>query len=141
MIVVVAGCSTRPSIDYASARFAEVTGTVTMDGQPLAGALVIFSSDDGRFSAGRTDGSGHYALRFNAEKLGVLPGPKIVRISTGMTASEEEEAAPRIETIPARYNTESELTADVKPDAPQTFDFELSSEGEIEQPELPAMEE
>ena len=134
------GCSTQPSIDYAKYGLAEVSGTITMDGQPLAGALVVFESDDRRTSTGRTDGNGDYILQFNPSKSGVLPGKKTVRISTGMAESEEE-TTPGIETIPARYNTQSELTVEVEPNASHTFDFALTSEGEVEQPELPTIEE
>lgn len=134
-----AGCSTSPQIDYAAAGLVDVSGTVTMDEKPLADALVVFETEEGRMSYGRTDADGHYVLRFNRQASGVLPGKKTVRISTGMTTADEAEAGtetPKVETIPSRYNTNSELTADVKPGESQTFNFDLTSEGEIEQPEL-----
>ncbi|MGC1274125.1 MAG: carboxypeptidase-like regulatory domain-containing protein [Planctomycetaceae bacterium] len=135
LLGVLAGCSTQPSIDYGKYGLAEVSGTVTLDDQPLAGALVIFESEDNRTSSGRTDGDGRYVLMLNPSKSGILPGKKTVRISTALSESEEETALG-VETIPKRYNTDSELTADVKPEETQTFHFDLTSEGEVEQPEF-----
>ena len=133
------GCSS-PQTDFASAGLVDVSGTVTMDGQPLAEALVMFESEDGRFSYGRTDAEGRYQLRFNDRATGVIPGPKTVRISTAMSATEEEAATPKIEMIPAKYNADSELKAEVRPGESQTFDFDLTSEGKIEQPKFEAGE-
>lgn len=132
-LLVAVGCSTSPQIDYESAGLVDVSGTVTMDGRPLADALVIFETEDKRFSYGRTDGNGHYQLQFDTVAKGVMPGPKTVRISMSGAATEEEAATRRVETVPKKYNKESELRVEVKPGEDQTFDFDLKSEGEIEQ--------
>ena len=47
---------------------AKVTGTITMDGRPLAGAEVTFApTDGGRQSYGYTDSQGRYELRFTGQ--------------------------------------------------------------------------
>src|SRR5439155_18375369 len=56
----VAGCAERRSA-------AQVSGTITLRGQPLADIGVNFEpigSGAGRGSFGRTDASGHYSLQF-----------------------------------------------------------------------------
>ena len=131
---VVVGCSTAPQIDYESAGLVDVSGTVTMDGKPLANAMVFFETPDERFSYGRTDESGHYEMRFDNHAMGVMPGPKTVRISTSMAATEDEASIRQVETVPAKYNKKSELKREVKPNEAQIFDFDLTSEGEVVQP-------
>jgi hypothetical protein len=73
---------------------------------------------------------------FNSEKSGVIPGRKIVRITMGPVGEEadageadEGEDSPALPgaAIPARYNANSELTADVSAERKE-FDFNLLSE-------------
>lgn len=136
------GCSTAPSANYDSIDLVQVSGDVQLDGQPLPDAVVTFEAEDGQFSYGLTDGSGHYTLQFDSEVDGVRPGKKTVRISTtrkilglnsedeaGEAPSDEEtpaDDAPTAERVPAQYNSESTLVADVTPDR-TTFDFDLKS--------------
>ena len=105
------GC--RPS----GPRIAPVTGIVTMDGQPLPGAAVIFRPAEGRFSSARTDGSGRYELIYLRDKKGAIVGPHKVVITT------RSESVP-VEKVPAQYNTDSTLTAEVA-DGSNEFDFQL----------------
>lgn len=128
--------------DYSKVDLINVQGKVTLDGQPLAGAVVTFEAADGQFSYGLTDSNGSYSLQFDSEKQGVTPGAKIVRISTtrkipGLNTSEGSEggeasgegpaATPSANTerVPARYNKDSELKAEVT--RSQSFDFALES--------------
>jgi hypothetical protein len=111
-----------------------VTGTVTVDGQPVASATVTFDgAQPGEPpSLGQTDASGKYELYYSRGHKGATIGEHVVRISTyGGTASDEGEAQK--ETIPARYNAKSELKADVKRGS-NNHNFELKSGGEIIQP-------
>jgi hypothetical protein len=128
--LLVAGCSHQPRSDYAELPLADVRGRVTLDGQPLAGAHVVFEHEDWTFSYGRTDGHGRYRLMYNSEWPGVLPGRKVVRITTRSIGDDgaEGEAAER---IPAEYNARSRLWASVHP-GQQTRDFALRSGGPIE---------
>ncbi len=45
----------------------QVNGTVTLDGQPLVGAAVIFHPDGGRPSVGETDSEGRYSLKYTVD--------------------------------------------------------------------------
>jgi len=118
-IVVVAcltiGCSRgdRPALG-------RVSGTVTLDGGPLAAALVVFTpSGPGRSSQGRTDAAGRYELDYLRDIAGANLGRHEVRITTLDEAGEGER-------LPARYHSETELCADVTA-GHNTIDFRLDS--------------
>lgn len=133
------GCDSGPST-YEQLGIAEVTGRVTLDGAPLAAARVIFTEPGAGFSSvGETDANGEYRAMLNSTQSGVAPGTKVVRITTGFAL---DEGGPRgLEAIPKRYNSASELRATIEPGGTHRFDFDLTSDGEIEQPKLPALEE
>ncbi|MGA2796909.1 MAG: carboxypeptidase-like regulatory domain-containing protein [Thermoguttaceae bacterium] len=85
----------------------EVQGTVTLDGRPLARATVIFEPKaGGHASRAVTDASGRYQLVYLRDNTGALVGSHLVKV---FTASEDD---PK-ERIPARYNKQSTLAADV----------------------------
>ena len=117
------GCSSTPS-DQPD--LGTVSGTVTLDGQPLSGANVVFKPETGRPSAGLTDEAGHYELIYVGETRGAMIGPHSISITTAQPASSEEESNLVEETIPAQYNTESTLTEEVKA-GENVFDFQLTS--------------
>ena len=128
--LVVAGCAKDA---YSELGLIGVTGSVTLDGKPLAAAKVSFVSTDKRSAIGVTDANGHYVLMYDSRRAGVTPGPKIVRITQADAEGESSSAdAPTSgegavkEPIPARYNRNSELKADVSPTS-KTFDFALKS--------------
>ena len=125
-----------------------------LDGEPLAAAVITFEAPEtGTFSFARTDSSGNYTLQFDSEADGVMPGKKVVQVSTvrnvlglageegeeegepsgeqGESSSEagEEQIAPpgKIEAVPACYNKESKLTVEVTSSA-TTFNFDLKSD-------------
>lgn len=113
---LVAGCS-RP----ARPPLGEVTGTVTLDGRPLADAVVAFTPDGpGRTSLGTTDAAGRYRLNYLRDIAGANPGRHVVRITT---ASEDD---GRREILPANYHRRSELEAVVEP-GDNTIDFVLKA--------------
>ncbi|WP_174977613.1 carboxypeptidase regulatory-like domain-containing protein [Alienimonas chondri] len=125
------GCGP-PQADYDSVGLATVSGTITMDDKPLEGAVVRFyeAGGRGRYSYGETNADGYYELQFNSEAAGVLQGQKDVVISTAMTGAEvKRNAGP--EQVPTRYNRETELTRTVEENGTHTFDFALTSDGEI----------
>jgi hypothetical protein len=128
ILLLLAGC--QPD-GYAELGLVAVAGKVTLDGQPLANANVIFESADKRTSSGVTDSAGSYSLKYDSETPGVTPGPKTVRITTANVGAEgggaAEGAAPTgQERIPAKYNRQSELKADVSA-SNKTFNFDLKS--------------
>jgi len=106
-LVVFVGCSTRPADQP---EIAPVAGRVTMDGQPLAGVSVVFESERGVLSFGNTDADGRYKLSYIRSAKGAGLGKNIVRISTptmGPTSPLHKDS------IPAIYNTQSTLAAEV----------------------------
>lgn len=122
------GCGAKDG--YAELGLVEVTGTVTLDGKPLPQAKVVFETEDKRLATGMTDAAGHYALMYDSETRGCLPGPKTVRITTGTADVEGGGAAEGSnvgkQMLPARFNSKSELTADVST-ANKTIDFKLTT--------------
>lgn len=134
LLILSAGCGGSINADYSQLDLIDVSGTVTLDGQPLSGATVAFETRDGTFSSGVTDESGAFDLMFNTEQSGCLPGDKIVRIqiktdSENPDEESEEEGGtgnqPQIK-IPEQYNKKS--TLEVTVDANHTtFEFDLKS--------------
>ena len=107
-----------------------VSGTITLDGQPLAGATVRFVPLDdtaGHGGTGRTDPQGIYEVVANRqnERKGLLPGKYRVAISTLAPGAKPIETNER-ESVPDPYHSirESPLEAVVDV-SPKTFDFAL----------------
>lgn len=130
----VIGCSRGPGDQP---ELGHVTGIVTFEDQPLAGASIVFQPEGGRPSKGKTNEDGRYELVYIRNVKGCKTGISTVRIT--MTDEEEEDlsesggddGAPASrpvkvekEPIPARYNVHSELTAEVRP-GPNTINFDL----------------
>lgn len=113
-----------------------VTGTVMLDNQPVAGISVTFQPDKGRPAIGKTDEHGDFKLMYMPETPGCKVGPCRVEIGYGEGEDEgvEMEGDDVVQTpgdsgkktIPARYNTETELKAEVKA-GENVFDFDLKS--------------
>lgn len=128
-LLLLAGCTADFDPDYSDLGLIDVSGQVTLDGIALSGARVEFESPDATCSTATTDAHGRYRLMFDSETSGCLPGEKIVRIRMppSLAEIEDPDAAPVSGVvIPARYNTESQLTANVSTQQ-QTFDFDLFS--------------
>ena len=109
-----------------------VSGTVTLDGQPLAsGAVTLHPLGDG-VSAGGPIEAGTFAI---AEAKGPTAGSYRVEIvayeDTGQFTDDPDLPGQKIETqeqiLPPRYNRDSELTIEVQPDTANQFTFELHS--------------
>ena len=111
-------------------QLAAVAGKVTLDGQPLAKATVTFQPDSGAPSVGMTDSSGYYKLEFSTTRSGAIADVKhTVRITTGEKGIVDDKGKTvggTPEKVPAKYNTNTELTKDVK-SGKNTIDFELKS--------------
>jgi len=112
------GCSSRPS---ALAELAPVTGTVRLDGKPLAAAVVRFEGAKGQMSFGRTDAEGRYEISFSRQFKGAPIGPAVVRITSGLDAPPPPGYR---DPIPPKYNTDSKLSAEVGKGA-NVCDFDL----------------
>jgi hypothetical protein len=110
-----AGCSKTGS------DIAPVTGRITLDGKPLEKADILFQPEGSKPpSSGRTDADGRYQLAYKRGVMGGTLGSNTVRISV----SPDVVANPP--NIPARYNTESEMTKEVK-SGPNEFNFDLTT--------------
>ena len=107
---------------------AKVTGTITLDGKPLVGATVTFTPDDGsRISQAMTNAEGWYELRFTAQLKGATVGTHRVAVQSGDLEVPMEAGASYVpETIPKKYNTETELTATLK-SGNNVVNFDLAS--------------
>jgi hypothetical protein len=83
LLLVAVGCGGPPQSDYSKVDLLSVDGTVTLDGSPLANAVITFENpEDSTFAYALTDSSGGYELRFDSVMMGCTPGTKLVRIST-----------------------------------------------------------
>lgn len=121
LVFLLVGCQRGPQL-------APVSGTVKLDGKPLALAEVAFQPEDhSRASHGIADASGHFVLRYNRDEMGALVGPHSVQIrsATEVTLpSGKFEIRPQL--VPPRYNSQTELHREVKP-GQNEFDFDLST--------------
>lgn len=120
------GCSSGPND---TPNVGEVTGTVTFEGDPLAGATVTFDPDEGRQSTATTDEQGRYVLRYSEKLKGAKIGKHTVKISkTEEVRDADGELVSAKETLPATYNTQSNLDRVVKAGA-QVMNFDLKADG------------
>jgi hypothetical protein len=112
-----------------------VSGTVTMDGQPVADATITFdgAKPGEPVSLGRTDASGKYDLYYSRSHKGATVGEHVVHITTYGETEDEGNRQVHKETVPARYNFKSELKVNVKRGS-NKLDFALDSRGDIVQP-------
>ncbi|MEZ6065249.1 MAG: hypothetical protein R3B90_05980 [Planctomycetaceae bacterium] len=121
-VTALAGCSgsgaDRPQM-------ATVTGTVTLDGTPLAQGTIVADPADGTglpAQGGVVDG------KFSFE---ATPGKKTVRVTATQETGEKDQYGEPIskEVIPSKYNAESTLTETVGAvGETTTWAFELKTE-------------
>jgi len=105
VLLVTAGCGS------GGVSLAEVTGTVTVDGQPVPGLEVSFEPQggEGGTSLGYTGADGRYELFYAGGKKGAVIGPHRVQVNPS-----EMDEGDGLVTIPPRYNAQSELNFEVK---------------------------
>ncbi|MBY0525770.1 MAG: DUF4198 domain-containing protein [Gemmataceae bacterium] len=118
-------------------KYAPVSGRVTLDGQPLTDAVVIFQpigdprDPGGPGSAAKTNANGEYTLKVvgPGDRAGALVGKHQVRISTRTSsASPSDESANQTpERVPAKY-VRDPLTFEVPAEGTGTAHFDLTSE-------------
>lgn len=88
---------------------APVRGVITMDNAPLSGATVIFYPENGRPSSGVANEKGEYVLSYTDS----IAGAKLGRHTVSITTAPIDE--PARERVPAKFNTATTLTAEIKP--------------------------
>jgi hypothetical protein len=121
-----------------SGNLGRVSGKVTLDGQPLANATVIFSpkTAGGSQSLAITDGKGMYSLLQSTQQRGADPGEHAVVIATFSEGDPDGNppVARVAERVPFKYNLRSELKATVNR-GDNTIDFQLATDGPVVQPD------
>jgi hypothetical protein len=135
LIAMAGGCG-------GGARFAPVSGVVTLDGKPYGKAAISFqpigTSDNpypGRGSSAYTDENGKFVL-ISDDNNGAVVGKHLVRITTRAAELKGEPGVgspdgapvnrPR-EPIPAEWNYESEKTFEVPPGGTDKANFDIVS--------------
>lgn len=114
-----------------------MSGKVTLDGAPLAKGVISFDPADGSpgaVPAGGVIADGSYSIDAAS---GPTPGKYKVSIRTGVASSPlAENAAPgapprpkkgEAEPIPKKYNSASELSAEVAASGSTSANFELTT--------------
>ena len=128
VVALAAGCDNGPTV-------APVSGKVTFDGKPLAGATINFQPNDtkkltsGPGSFAVTGEDGRYVLQLVATKKqpGAVLGLHQVLISKPAreVAADKDDISPDL--LPAKYNKKSALTFDVTAGGTEAADFDLKS--------------
>lgn len=111
----------------------KVSGKVTLNGEPVSQASVMFEPvDGGRSSFGMTDADGMYQLTYMQENDGALVGQHTVRITTQRGAKRDDRGQitqPGMkEKFPPEYNTESTQQVTVESGSNE-INFEVISDG------------
>ena len=109
-----------------------VSGTITLDGKPLAAGTVVFAPLDGLTAATAEVRDGAYRIDRSA---GPAPGRYQVEVRAEVPTGKQvlnpdapsETMAEFRSIVPPRYNARTELAVEVKPDADNAFPFELKS--------------
>lgn len=118
LVLVFGGCDSGP-------RLHSVTGNVTLDGAPLPEGDIIFAPVD--VSQGPEAGKvkdGKYELKSREGKMKVRINASKIKPGGALGAAGEPVAE---EYLPAKYNSETTLEAEVKSSGTNTFDFPLES--------------
>ncbi len=103
-------------------------GTITVNGKPLAGAMIKFhpnpvnkKDNTSSSSVARSDKDGNYEVQYVRNVMGAAAGPHIVDIrSPGRDGRER---------IPKEYNRRSVLKVEVQEGSNEPFNFNLSIQG------------
>ena len=121
-VIGLTGCSDGPKLGT-------VNGTVKVNGKALPYAYVVFQPIDpqGAYGSAYTNEEGEYELQFSRHRKGAPLGQHRVSIRAARAEElpESSAAAPKV-TLPAIYNTETELVRKVVA-GHNKHDFELQA--------------
>ena len=118
LLICLPGCDSGPKLG-------RVSGTITINGEPVEQATITFTPADGQSSFARTDANGFYELQFSGGKQGALLGENYISIETGRVGTNEQgDLVEYPERLPAKYNAESEIVREVN-EGSQTIDFAI----------------
>jgi len=113
-----------------------VSGTVKLDGKPLANAMVSFQPTStannpkgGIGSYGSTDADGNYSLKTaDTDKSGAIVGTHRVQINLKVESDDRPAFnRPPPKLLPKKYNLNTELEFKVPPGGTSVANFDLSS--------------
>jgi hypothetical protein len=106
----------------------EVSGVVTLDGEPVPNAFITFTPQfAGRASMAKSDENGKFELRFNPTRWGALVGEHHVTVSTE-DRTRDDELIPEV--IPEKYRSGNGfITLTVEP-GENVLDLKLTSDGD-----------
>lgn len=113
------GCGPSGPVTY------PVSGTVTFNGEPLPDGYVTLVPEDPSIGP---EGS---AIANGAFSFRAREGPKKVKIEASRFVGPMNQVmglTPKEQYIPAKYNVNTELTAEVTPDGDNRFTFELTDQ-------------
>ena len=131
-LAILSGCAGKMKEDLPEVF--PVTGVVKMNGQPLAGASVMFngtSKGKARTGAGSTNAKGEFKIVTFQHREGAVPGEHIVTVSKINTPTEADpktgELPPAVELLPIRFNDlgVTPLRATVSDKGKNHFEFTL----------------
>ncbi|MGI9429965.1 MAG: hypothetical protein ACR2NM_14990 [Bythopirellula sp.] len=115
-----------------------VSGAVTLDGEPLSGAAVVFqptsTGSAGKTapgSVGRTNGDGRYELSTVNDQPGASPGRHKIRIYSHSPESapvSDTDSGENSERVPDRFNYRSQLFFEVPSTGTDAADFQLTTD-------------
>jgi hypothetical protein len=133
-LLLIAGCFLAPACTRApeTPQRGKLEGKVTLNGKPVASGLIRFMAidpngtnvvatiTDGQYSVpeGQGPSKGKYRIEFS------VPSATKRRVPNDDVPGQFLDEAP--ETLPARYHSKSEITADYDPAQPRAHDFQLT---------------
>lgn len=101
----------------------KVEGTVTFDGEPLSQGSIVFDPADGK-GGSSAGGIENGKFQFDSQ----LGQKKVLISASRVTSKKDQYDEPITESyIPANYNSQTTLTADVKTGGENKFEFVLKS--------------
>jgi hypothetical protein len=116
-----------------------VSGRVTLDGKPLANAMVMFipvagpaDKDPLPSSVGTTDENGHYSLVLSSitrKATGAVVGKHKVMITIGAGGDSSDTKPTFHKQLPQQYNRKTQLECEVPAAGRDDANFDLSSKG------------
>lgn len=124
LIMVTVGCG-KPAAHVPP--LGQVTGLVTLNGEPLPKASLFFvpAGVEGQASNAVTNQAGRYELRYDGKRIGAVIGSHRVEIRTGGEGYDQDgNFFETRERLPAKYHAETKLTAEVAA-GPNEINFEL----------------
>jgi hypothetical protein len=127
VLLATSGC------DRGGLKLAPVAGLVTLNNQPLPGAVVTFQPEEGveaPASMGKTDAQGRYDLSVTVTgQPGALVGKHKVTITAGRSeqSSGDDSITKIVEPVPKRYNSETTLSFDNPSSGSKQANFALQA--------------